>query len=298
MATPTKFSSLSQKAQAVMQACRARTGFDSYHAYLNFHGEYKSALKTLCGTLRPLEGVAAEELDTAREIKQKDSLVLNISKDWQVSVDDLHRDERGTDIIEAVCHPPEDAQLQIIMWDTVYYSPRDSTSHRSLPDDKSRESLVDFLGLHFGLDPLLFLAIDAVQNGLKYKHMDLLDRYEPSHAKERNCIATICHSKDSSNDIPVMLIAGWYFPEPAYHFAPCPPFYRSQLNSMQEIKSDKLYPQALHRLLQRYKTTQADFNDLLFLCCLPPLQHRINETRIWCGTMRHTFDQLLFNKGG
>lgn len=290
MATPTKSSSLSRKAQAVMQACRARTGFDSYHAYLYFHGENNSALKNLCRTLRPLEGMAAEKLDTDRELKQEGSLVLNISKDWQVSVDDLHRDEKGTDIIEAVCHPPEDAQLQIIMWDKGYYLSRENMSQRCSPDYKSRESLADLLGLHFGLDPLLFKAIDAIGNGDKYKNMYLLDRYKPSHATERDCIATVCNSRDSSNDIPVMLIAGEYFPDTVDQFAPCPPFYRSQLDSVQDIKPDKRYPQALHHLLRRYHTTQADFNDLLFLCCLPPLQDRINDIRIWCGKMRHTLD--------
>ncbi|KAI4184921.1 MAG: hypothetical protein LQ346_006022 [Caloplaca aetnensis] len=277
MATPAESSSLSPKARAAMQACRARTGFDSYNAYLHFHNVTTWALDAICGPLRPLTEPRVEPLDTNRELRQEDSFVLNVSKDWELSVDP-HCDESGTDIIEAISHRPENARLQIILWNI-----------QRTDLSRSRESLVDFIGLRFGLDPHIFRALGAFPR--PWDFYGILDRYKRTYVKIGSHIATVCHSKDDNNEKPVMLIAGI----PNYRLGdqldPCPPFDHSsssdkQLDSMRITGYYSFYLQALNSFLERYKTHQADPNDLLLLGLLPLLQVFLLGTRVECAYLQ------------
>lgn len=279
MAPPAESSSLSPKAQAALQACRARTGFQSYHAYLDFHKLDPWALNGLCEPLRPLTESKAESLDTNRELKQSGSLVLNVSKDWQLSVDRLHRDEKGTNIIEAICHRPEDAQLQIILWG----------NEREKGSSRSRESLVDFLGLRFGLDPLIFWAMDAMCYGDEFQRQEELDRYEPTYVRVGKVIATVCYSRDDSNEKPVLLIAGCPV-QLGEELDPCPPFDHSvsldeQLYSTRTFGRHGFYLRALNQSLERYKTAQAKSIDLLLLGLFPFLQLLLVRIRQECKHM-------------
>ncbi len=76
----------SLEAHAILQNARARTGFDSYHAFLRFHNEDTTPLARLCGPLRLLSNIspAARCLDGVLEY-QLGSAVLNVSKQGQLS---------------------------------------------------------------------------------------------------------------------------------------------------------------------------------------------------------------------
>ncbi|KAL8919488.1 MAG: hypothetical protein Q9208_006773 [Pyrenodesmia sp. 3 TL-2023] len=150
---------------------------------------------------------------------------------------------------------------------------------------RSRESLIDFLGLLFGLDPQIFIAISALRRpSVSYKG---IDRYKRTHVKIGTYIATVCYSKDDSNDKPVILIAGTPKFFLGHQLEPCPPFDRSftsnkDLDSLPITGSYSFYPQALSPFLERYKTSQADTNNLLLLGFLPLLQLLLLVTRIGC----------------
>lgn len=291
MALPAESSSLSPKAQAVLQASRARTGFDSYRAYLDFHRKENPELEDLAAILGTPTEPNAEPPYTHRGPKQKSSLVLNVSTSWHLSVDHVHSDVDGTNIIEAICDPPKDAHLQIIVWNISPFTTM-----------KFHGDLIDFLGLRFSLDPRVFLALYSAisldnNNDENKRHENGLDRYVPTHVNMGNFIATVCHSRHQSDDIPVILIAGLR-PSEFVHgqFDPCPPFSHSltpgmQLEAIPTLGAYSLYPRSLIHLLERYSDAQADYDDLLLLCFLPLFQQSLVEIRYWCGAMRDTFSK-------
>ena len=148
------FSSLSSKAQASLQSCREETDFDSYYAFLRFHSSKDGdEFWTPADEDKEL-GYLSDDLFRCqnpttwlRTPSDLGSRVLNISKDCKVSMSAPHSDVHQTNIIEALCDP-KDAQLQIAVWSL------SSREHMMAQTD-----LIDYLGLHFSLDPRYFMAV-------------------------------------------------------------------------------------------------------------------------------------------
>ncbi|KAL8920294.1 MAG: hypothetical protein Q9208_006362 [Pyrenodesmia sp. 3 TL-2023] len=292
--------SLSPKAQASLQSCRAETDFDSYHAFLVFHKSQDTELGVLDESL----GRCTNPIDF-RTPSDLGSRVLNISKDCDISFSPPHSEVHQTNIIEALCDPPEDAQLQIVIW-----------SLSCVDHMMAQRDLIDFLGLHFSLDPRCLSAVRALIQRLERGGYGILvdvplDRHNPTHAKIDNAIITFCLPGDGTDGIPIVLIAqyaGYDSPVKEQSLEeqslengerkqlhPRPPLSRSdswysQLASLQGLGSYRYYPQMLTRLLESPKTTTDDFSNLLLICFLPCLQLQLGRIRSSCNRTRYGFE--------
>ncbi|KAL8855825.1 MAG: hypothetical protein Q9178_007540 [Gyalolechia marmorata] len=315
--------SLSPEAQASLQSCREETDFDSYYAFLMFHisndddESWKPAYvdKELAllsyGLQRPPDPT---EFRTPSDLGSR---VLNISKDCKISMSAPHSDVHHTSIIEALCDPPKDAQLQIAVW-----------SLSSIEHMLAQRHLIDYLGLHFSLDPRYLMAVrnliwevalmidrnsgSEVERGAFASVEDRLDRYNPTHTKIGNAIITVCLPRDGTNGIPIVLIAQYVGKDPTAdrypslsdyslgelrrkQLHPRPPLRRShswesQLASLQDLGSYRYYPQMLTCLLESQTETRYDFTDVLLICFLPCLQLQLVRIRSLCGMTRFLFE--------
>ncbi|KAL8915123.1 MAG: hypothetical protein Q9172_006952 [Xanthocarpia lactea] len=213
-----------------------------------------------------------------------------------------HSDVHHTNIIEALCDPPEEAQLQIAVW-----------SLSSVGHMMAQKDLIDYLGLHFSLDPRYLMAVQnliwEVEGGASD---DRLDRYNPTHTKIGNAIITVCLPRDGMNGIPVVLIAQYVGQDPTADRYPSfgeesleklrrkqlhlrPPLRRShswesQLASLQGLGSYRYYPQMLTCLLESQRKTRYGFANVLLICFLPCLQLQLVRIRSSCGTTRILFE--------
>lgn len=285
---------LSPEALALLQASKAETGFDGYCAYLDFHGTADPQLKELSSVLKSRIDRPRRTYPQAKWIGS----VLNVSKSRSSLVDQIHQlDELGTEIIEALCHPPETACLQIVLW---------NISHRD--DIRSQGNLVDFLGLRYKLDPFIFKAILHLVGsiGSGGSQRSRLDRYKPTHMRVGNAIATFCSSVNQRDCLPVVLIVG-PFDESSYglqeedsadQFGPCPPFNRSPIpNTIEEALPSsgiyRYYPRLLISSLEQYHNVREDDIHLPSICVLPLLYLNLFEFRCRGRHLRETFDRIL-----
>jgi len=183
--------SLSPAAQARLDEAKAQIGFATYRAYLEFY-------QPGCPGLRRLH----------RHL-QSGSEVLGIASRWQGSVLSLtgasglslHEysctDTQGAGIVEALCNPPDDTQLQIVLWNI-----------ENSWDCAWCDTLIDFLGLVLKLDPRVFEAVLASAKGAQTLGWPDGDRYHPTHATIGGIVATVCDVPHQSSTIPVVLVIG------------------------------------------------------------------------------------------
>lgn len=277
--------SLSPKAQAALQSCRAETDFDSYYAFLDFH---RSVVAELGILTRDLDGlpIPRESIQITGGVGSR---VMNVSKDCYISLSAPHSDVHQTNIIEALCDPPSDAQLQIVIWSL--------SSHNHL---LAQGDVIDFLGLHFSLDPPYFLTLRSLfDEAGNLSSTGWQDRYIPTRTKIGNATTAVCRPRDRTDGIPILLISvvelvGSTETE-RKAFYPRPPLIRSRswdshLASLQGLGSYQFYPQALTRLLESHKKTQVDFTNLLLICIFPCFQSQLVRLHSLCGATRVVFD--------
>ncbi|KAL8656689.1 MAG: hypothetical protein Q9226_002588, partial [Calogaya cf. arnoldii] len=287
---------LSPNVQAILQAAKAETGFDSYHAYLAFHDENTRAYERLCGPLRPLDESKEEPHAINRKIKfQEGCAVLNVSEDGRISTDAVHctqNDEstHGTDMVEALCHPPPDTKLQICIWDI-----------SSLDNNDSCEAFGDLIGLRYHLDPFIFKAIHASDSPAGNRYFYALDRWESTHANIGRVVATLCYPKDGTNTPPVLLIAGPLHPVNSVLLSFCYPFLEScppfkNLTGENEsspwtplCRQYSFYPEQLNRLLNYYNASTTNHEELVFICLLPLLNMSLVGVRVHSSVFRDRF---------
>ncbi|KAL8924898.1 MAG: hypothetical protein Q9208_003781 [Pyrenodesmia sp. 3 TL-2023] len=285
---------LSTKALALLQASKAETGFDSYCAYLDFHSTADPQLEELSSALKSRTEDDAGPRRTYPQAKWTGS-VLNVSKSRSSVVSHINqRDKLGTDIIEALCSPPEAACLQIVLW---------NISH--VDDIKSQSNLVDFLGLRYQLDPLIFRAILNVVHPINREgsRRSRLDRRRPTHMRVGNAVATFCSSVHQKDGLPVVLIVG-SFDQSSYvlqqedsadRFGPCPPFSRSPIPStideaIPSMGIYRYYPRLLLSLLEQYHEVQENDICLPSICVLPLLHLNLFKLRCHGRLLREWFD--------
>lgn len=288
--------SLSPKAQASLQSCRAETNFDSCNAYLEPHGyrDWKTGLD--------IWNLNEVELGSFKVPEDLGSRVLNVSKNCHVSLSARHSDLHHTNVIEALCDPPHDARLQIVLW-----------SLSSVDHMVAQSDLLDYLAFHFSLDPQFFRAVKASIQEIDPDNPqyinDRQDWYNPTYAKIGNAIVTVCRLKDETNGIPVVLIAHHMESDHVADRGVCPSlqelereplhlrpplrrsqFSDSQLASLRGLGSYRYYPQLLSCLLESQKETRDDFTNLLLICFLPCLQLQLVRIRSRCGMTRVVFE--------
>ncbi|KAL8717484.1 MAG: hypothetical protein Q9225_005277 [Loekoesia sp. 1 TL-2023] len=286
---PNKLPALSTEALASLQASKKETGFDSYRTYLEFHRAAYPRLERLSAYLDARPHHKHRQLGWAGS-------VLNVSKSRSVLVDPIHQlSEGGTEIIEALCHPPENAGLQIVLWNI------------SRTDDFwTQEDLFDYLGLRFRLDLRIFNAIlyCMQQSETRGSQLGMLDCYEPTYVRVGSVIATVRYSRHLSNTLPIVLIAG-PFDQGSYtllvengadRYGPCPPFSQSTaLGTLYDaIPSSGIYQyyrQLLMIMLERYHRIEDDSFYLPFLCVLPLFQLNLLKVRSDGHLLRVVFDE-------
>lgn len=283
---------LSSKALALLQASRAATGFDSYCAYLDYHGEDSPQLKTLSAALK--NGV---EPNARRRwlygLPTWSGSVLSISKCRTDPVTQDHQlSKQGTEIIETLCHPPENACLQIVLWNILYKD-----------DIRSQDDLVDFLGLRYRLDPRIFEALLDVAyladapTTQRYR----LDRYKPTHLRAGNTIVAFCSARNDHDALPVVLIMGpldktygLQEEDSTDQFGACPPLSPSRDLGIDDlipsVGTYRYYLQLLTPLLEQYHEVKQDDIDLPSICVLPLLQLSLFALRCDGRFLRELFD--------
>ncbi|KAL9030851.1 MAG: hypothetical protein Q9180_006866, partial [Flavoplaca navasiana] len=300
----------------ILKSAREQTGFDSYHAYLQFHNEDTEAFAQLCGPLRPLTGQREETIFPNRKPSfQKGSAVLNLSEAGQLSIDESYctQDEEhgpGTDMAEALCFPPADTRLQIAIWDTSVWG--------------SCEVFGDLIGLHYQLDPVVLSAIDASRCVAGQRPERGLDRFAITHAKVGQIVATLLHPKNGTSAPPLVFIAGplsilrqklgshpcghedvmedvranleFGFRPPEELFETCPPFNKSSGDDkkpfhLAPLRDEyKFYPGQLNRILNKYNGTGVEVAETFLLCLLPILQLSLLKIRYWLSVSRNHFE--------
>ena len=272
--------SLSSKAQAVLENARAETGFESYLAYLKFHSNDYQSLEKLVELFDiEKESVPLDPNVLGRLFRESGpgqlfwpGTVLNLTRCGGLSINKI-----GTPIIEALCHPPDDADLQILLWNIPpwFY----------MVVKKSK--LFDFLGLSFQLDPRVFKAMLAIS------HFDGRDpdRYHPTHATMGDIIATTCSSRHTGNNIPVVVIAGRIqsgfvseLGDKLDNIRQSPPFDPSPSTRRPQnaVSFHTYYPLLLTELLKNNQKVEEDFTTLSLVCFLPLFQMRLHELRESC----------------
>ncbi|KAL8826501.1 MAG: hypothetical protein Q9170_007377 [Blastenia crenularia] len=277
---------LSAEAQTALQVCRAETGFDSYTAYLDFHGTNDAALSKLSARLKNVNE------QTAASPSAWIGSVLNVSDTQRVSVNQIDQfGNSGTEIIGALSHPPEDTRVQVLLWNI-----------SRVDDFGLQKPLVDFLGLRFRLDPQIFVAIlNAVGNRDSQRRR--LDRQDHTHVKVGHVIACGCYLGNQRDGLPVVIIAG-SFNESAWtillddasgQLRPCPSFSHS---TVPELYSEAIpceginryYRQMLLPLLERQHDCEGYSTCLPLLCILPLLQLDLVVARSDGCFLRQLFD--------
>ncbi|KAL8887424.1 MAG: hypothetical protein Q9215_005002 [Flavoplaca cf. flavocitrina] len=280
----------------ILQSAKERTGFDSYQAYLRFHDVDTTAFARLCGPLRPLTYPREEPIFPHRKPNfQRGSAVLNLSEAGGLCIDEGYRtqDEEygpGTDMVEALCHPPPGTKVQIAIWDT-----------SSRNGSKGCEAFGDLIGLCYQLDPVVLRAIDANRAPAGYIHQRGLDRFAITHAKIGKVVTTVLRPKNGTNNPLLVLIAG-----PANALRPdyrghrilesCPPFSKSngddkKLSPLAPTPSEyNFYSKELNRLLSKYHDSKLSVAECTLLCLLPLLHLSIAKVRHCLSVTRDHFE--------
>ncbi|KAL8997556.1 MAG: hypothetical protein Q9188_006297 [Gyalolechia gomerana] len=292
---------LSSKALALLQTSKAETGFDSYCAYLDFHGAADPRLEWLSSALKSRVETNAERRCTYRQQPEWIGSVLNVSKSQSHLICQIHQfDGHGNEIIEALCCPPESACLQIVLWNI-----------SNTDDIRSQGNLVDFIGLRYRLDPLIF---DAILNVVHEAHRmgplrSRLDRYKPTHVRAGDAIATVCYSEHREDCLPVVLIVGPFdqssyglqVKDSADQFGPCPPFSQSPIprtldGAIPSTGIYRYYLQLLIPMLEQYHGMQESNIYLPLICILPLLHLTLFTLRCDGRYLRELFDRYFLNR--
>ena len=274
---------LSPEAQAVLEGSRIQTGFSSYHEYLKYHLHSYPSLERLCSTTGRLPGQPEIFTDNRKwdSVYQPHWIgsVLNLSIAWDISLNGpVCKDTAGIDIIEALCHPPEDAQLQILLLNECHI------------DFDLHKDFLDFLGLCFEMEPremaALLHCVDRSSQGRTRKSASLCRKT----VSIGNAIATLCKSRHLPGSKPVFMLvissfdtfdaSQWlHNPPKMIEWAridrswDCPPFLRavSSDNLIDDENPYASYVHSLARSLKKYGSGQISSLDVPLLCLLPLL---------------------------
>lgn len=130
---------------------KKKTANSSYYEYLNYHEYNYPSLELLSSTTGDFEnepGIFTDKQAWGSACRPCwVGSVLNLSKGWDLLLDGpVRTDTGGADIIKALCHPPKDVQLQILLW------------NRCDSNDLHKDFL-DFIGLCFEMDPRTMAAL-------------------------------------------------------------------------------------------------------------------------------------------
>jgi hypothetical protein len=303
---PGKICSLSPAAQAHLDEAKAQTGFASYSAYLKCYQPGYPGLRRLHPHF------------------QRGSALPKVVSRWQGSVISLTRasglplqeyvctDTQGAGIVEALCDPPDDTRLQIVLWNVEDYS-----------DLPPCDELIDFLGLVLKLDPRILEAVLASTEQAQVAGWLDEDRYHPTHATIGGVVATVCDSPHQSGTIPVVLVVGRLQSYPTVHsyadksvafalFArrwmttrgldrirPSPPFTSAQFLAAVELDWPiyrNPYRILLNETLQKDPKLRGHPFSLLFVCFVPLLRMRLYELRCSCSYYRCFLRRVSWNK--
>lgn len=240
---------LSSRAQSILNDVRENTGFESYHAYLQFHEQNYPCLDMLSSPpVVHRNGAWA-------------ATVLNLSNHGNISISEhLHA-------VEALCHPPDDAELQIV-WCNMPINCFNVT----VLSRWERETL-DFFGLGYELDPRLFkpnfLHANTKEKGLK----SLVDRYHPNYATAGEVLLTTCHSRLQGLETPIVLVFGQVHAEfqnswcDLVEILPPPPFLSISPNKYPGgLGPAFIYQALLADLLDQNRRLGKDTTSLALVC--------------------------------
>ncbi|KAL8812846.1 MAG: hypothetical protein Q9223_007190 [Gallowayella weberi] len=269
--------SLSARAQALLQASRVETGFDSYLAYLDFHAKEDPRMFKLSRLLTNYTRHVRQDRTDA-ETNWAGSILSVLETDISLE----HSDKVGTQIIETLCHPPQEARLQIVFW-----------NHSQWADLEWQAGLLNFLGMYFRLDPVFFETLLDKAASFRppfLSDLAMINRHNPTLIEAGPVVATVCRHKDQNNGVTVILIAGPLerrpdkpFPEFEFcdYICPCLPLSASpgpehQSDIPQCPGPYRYYPRVLRWWLDRHPDAKCDDTSLLILCFLPLLQ--LNHT--------------------
>jgi len=303
---PGSICSLSPAAQVRLDEAKAQTGFATYTAYLEF---YQQAYPGLGRVLSHFK----DYLDYRRPYSRWQGSVLSLTEVSGLSLHEYNcTDTQGAGIVEALCNPPDDTQLQIVLWNI------ESCSDWTLCD-----KLIDFLGLVLKLDPRVFEAVLASTK--QAQELDWLDegRYHPTHATVGGTVTTVCDSPHQSGTIPVVLVIGRFQSYSTVHpyvvgsvafdtFAcrwmntrgldrirPSPPYKSAQIPPVVELDWPcyrYFYRILLTEMLHRNPSVRGDPFTLLFVCFVPLLKMRLSELRYCCFYYRGLLRWVSWNK--
>ena len=169
----------------------AQTGFNSYKAYVEAHGEYRADIRLLRHWMT----------QASHEDRYNRCYIVDVSthEDWPPKMSTRCHSASGFELLAALRQPPEHVRVQVVLWMT-----KDAMSFE----------LVDILGLGLRIDPQFFLAaierLDAPQQ-LEHFH-DAIDTrpLRPSHIVIDRLVATFVrhHPTDKPATPPIILIAG------------------------------------------------------------------------------------------
>lgn len=180
--------SLSPKAQARLKSAQEKTGFRSYVDYLEFHDERYPSLARLCHSLF---------LDRDDRFRNPDSdrgwlgTMVNLTEEGVVlKYNDQEAFTQEHNIIEALCDPPKDTSLQIILFN-IYSSPT-----------RWQREMFDYLGLVLQLDPRFFQSMLRLDRQESYNPLC----YHPSYVTVGHAIATICQARSRSDSLPDVIV--------------------------------------------------------------------------------------------
>ena len=269
---------LSDEAQAVLDNVRSQTGFASYRAYLESHKKDYPSFKNI---LDPHH----LRIDVAWS-----GAVLNLGKNGGLSTSEYcDSDPPGqcTRVVEALCHPPLDAELQIVLLDI----PVNHVSPENLT--KEEMDLLDFLGLGFQLDPKLLRSIFASPRFARYNTSLDLDRYHSAHMTMGNIVVTTSQPRLGPLKMPIVLVTGQINAELQHllsefdRIRPSPPFESTSFTKPAcGTEFSIIYQLLFNHLLDQNKRMGQKATTSSLMCFLPIVQMKILQWRRTCSEQR------------
>lgn len=258
--------SLGSKALARLKSAQEMTGFRSYVEYLKFHEECYPSLDAELW----LPGIHEHGSDLGWPLT-----MTSMTEEGGV----LNHDDQN--IIEALCDPPRDTSLQIILFDVGRVR---NNLIRRLKD------VLDYLGLVFQLDPRFFRSMDDLNSYQSYR----LSCYHPSYVTVGHAVATVCHSRLRGGSLPdvIFLARGIGFlskypdfsignirSEEIDHIRRCPKFKR-QITFKDPIRDD--YIRQISELLAENNEFKDNSTTVSLLCSLSIFRLELLKLRFVC----------------
>ncbi len=297
---------LSLAAQTRLDEAKVQTGFATYGAYLNF---YQPGYPSLGRLQRRLQRGSK----TRENIRRWQGSVLSLTGASDLSLHEcVCTDTQGAGIVEALCNPPGDTQLQIVLWNI-----EDSWDYAYC------DALIDFVGLVLKLDPRVFEAVLASAEHSHEAGWSDEDRYHPTHATIGGLVATVCESPYQNGTIPVVLVIGrlnsystvhpyadgsvasdlfacrWMNMRGLDRIRPSPPFELGRSSSAVKLNWPCYrtpYRILLTEMLQKNRNLRGHTFTLPLVCFVPLLQMRLSELRCNCSYYRRLLRRVSWNK--